>query len=384
MSGLIRSLLLIAVLGLSVTFVKAATIDGTPPTINSMSVTGTPLTPAQLTTLNNDILAAWTSIKNQINLDLAKYDNQDKLAKGFANANAYTTSAATTQGYQDYSLFSLTTGFMIGIQLPEFTVNRDYVEKIRYKIESDGDAYVGAGVGIAIVNAGINAGFIIPGLYVNLKYGYYSIDCGDINKELEGLLYKTTVAGIGLNQIILWPRSIVPGAAKWRGISICTGFYYNKTEAQMDIIKPLRTSPLTVPGFPAYTGALIIDPTFTLKINTTTMTVPLDITTSFQLFYILNFNLGAGVDFTYGKSDVILKAAGNVTTDIANDPDITADITPGNVRIDGGTKDKKPSPVNPKITTGIGFNFSVVKIDIPVTIYIDSGFAVGITAGVVW
>jgi hypothetical protein len=32
----------------------------------------------------------------------------------------------------------------------------------------------------------------------------------------------------------------------------------------------------------------------------------------------------------------------------------------------------------------LGFNFGPVKIDIPVTYYLASGFAVGLTAGFVW
>ena len=175
---------------------------------------------------------------------------------------------------------------------------------------------------------------------------------------------------------------------RWRGISIGTGFYYSKSETDIEILMDLDTAAITT-QIPGYTDenvsfALQLDPSFTLEIENTTMTIPLDITTSWQLLWVLNFNLGAGVDFTYGSSDIAIKAAGDITTNIADDSDITANVEPGYLVMQGGAKGVKPSLLNYRITTGIGFNFSILKIDIPIAVYLDSGFSAGLTAGIVW
>lgn len=363
MSGLIRFLFMIAVLCFSVNNVKAATVS------SQLPVTSDPL-------LNNDIQNAWNAILARPEIaEFNKYDNQDKLAKGFANANTYAVNAGTLDGYQDYSLFAFATGIMLSVQMPAFTVSKSYVENIRYKIEEDGDAYTGASAGISIINAGINAGFIYPGLYINLKYGYLSVKGDKINSNIEGLLYKTSIYGIGLNQIISWPRTVVPGILSWRGFCIGTGFYYSKTQTDIEILKSLIAEPVSGPY------SLILDPTFKIKINTSTMTVPVNINTSIKFFKIINFNIGTGVDFNYGYSEIKLKAAGSIRVD----PEPPTQTSPGYVTIEGGTKKKEPTTINPKVISGLGFNFGVVKIDIPVVVYyLEAGFSVGLSAGVVW
>ena len=67
--------------------------------------------------------------------DLAKFETLPDLAKGFGNANIYAAQAATHQGFQDYSIFAVTTGFMIGVQLPSSDLN--YYDDLDKKIEDE-------------------------------------------------------------------------------------------------------------------------------------------------------------------------------------------------------------------------------------------------------
>jgi hypothetical protein len=322
--------------------------------------------------LDAAINSAWGTVLNNVRDSLEKYDNQDKLPKGFANANTYTTNVATLQGYQDYSLFALMTGAMASIQTPAFTYDKSYIKNMRYTIERDGDLNLGLGLGIATVNAGLNAGFIIPGLYMNIKYSQIAINAENINSKMEGFTYKELLLGGGLNQLIFWPRT-VPGIFRWRGLSLGAGFYYSKTESALTILKTLITEP--VAGF-----NLIVDPSFKIQAISETMTAPLEISTAFVFFSVINFSLGTGVDFNFGHSKIKLKSAGTVTTDYTSPPD-----TPGYITIEGGSKEKKPTLVSPKVTAGIGLNISVVKIDIPFAVYyLDNGFSLGLSAGIVW
>lgn len=342
----------------------------------AVTVSGTAPQYGSNTTLNNAINAVWVDMLADVEAALAKYDNQEKLTKGFANANTYTTNVASLQGYQDYSIFALMTGAMVSLQAPAFTYNKDYLQDMRYKIERDGDAYLGVGAGVATVNAGINAGFILPGLYINLKYGQLAFNAKNINSELEGYTYKELLLGGGINQVIFWPRK-APGLFKWRGLSVSTGFYYSKTENAIKIIKSYITE--DVSG-----NTLTIDPSFKIQTISETMTVPFEISTAFVFFSFLNFSLGTGVDFNFGHSEIKLKSAGSVTTNYTP-VDSTDQYQDGNLIIDGGTKKQKPTLVNPKITAGIGFNLSIVKIDIPFAIYyLEAGFSIGLSAGVVW
>ncbi|NMB64484.1 MAG: hypothetical protein GYA16_06395, partial [Spirochaetes bacterium] len=59
-------------------------------------------------------------------------------------------------------------------------------------------------------------------------------------------------------------------------------------------------------------------------------------------------------------------------------------ITPGNLKVDGSTLGKKPKWARARVMTGIGFNVGPVKIDVPIIYYLDTGAAVGITAGFIW
>ncbi|MBN2401282.1 MAG: hypothetical protein JXN64_02680 [Spirochaetes bacterium] len=342
---------------------------------SAKAVTITTTLPSYSGAIDAAIAAAWAAMEAKAEAELSKYDNQKKLAEGFANANSFATSAAGLHSYQDYSLFGLMTGAMFSLQAPAFTYNKEYVERMRYKIERDGDANLGIGAGIATVNAGVNAGFIFPGLYINLKYGQIAANLDSLNSELEGFTYKELLLGGGITQIVFWPRTAIPGVLRWRGLSIGTGFYYSKTESSITILKSLITEP--------FSGSynLILDPSFKVQVKSETMTIPFDITTSFMLFYIVNLSLGTGVDFNLGHTEIDLKAAGSITTDYDGAPL----ISPGYVTIKGGTKEQEPRLVNPKITAGIGVNLSAVKIEIPIAVYyLDSGFSIGLSAGIVW
>ncbi|MBN2400916.1 MAG: hypothetical protein JXN64_00810, partial [Spirochaetes bacterium] len=124
--------------------------------------------------LNAVLASQFAVIMDEAFDELVKFSNQPDLAKGFANANAYTAQAATHQGYQDYSLFAVTTGIMVAAQLP--SSNKDYYDDLDEKIKDDGDLYAGVSAGLSIINFGLNAGFLYPGLYLNAKFGYFSND----------------------------------------------------------------------------------------------------------------------------------------------------------------------------------------------------------------
>jgi hypothetical protein len=383
MKCLLKILLCGLILFSSGSYVIAAVMTGTPPTVNRITISGTDyfIGSPEVTALQNAINSAYSTAEISANNELSKYHDQKDLAKGFGNANAYAAQAGTLQGYQDYDIFAVTTGIMIGAQLP--SSDKSYYDDIDKKVEEKGDLYAGVGLGVSLINVGVNAGFIYPGLYLNAKFGYFSN-----NSLVDNLSFKSTLIGIGANYTWIKSSSLLAGFLKWRGISFGTGFLYNRNEIDLKIeLDPIRQNIGNINIPPIVTGDVIIDPSFKLGVKSNIYTIPVDLTTSVRLLWFVNLNLGVGIDFTYGSTDIIAKANGSVSTDIPNPsvPTVSTDISPGTVSIEGSTKDKKPSWVRERITTGIGFNISVVKIDVPVIIYpFDSAFAVGVTAGVVW
>lgn len=300
---------------------------------------------------------------------LAKYKDQDKLARGFANANAYASQAATFQGYQNYSIFAISTGVMAGVQLP--SLSKSYYDDIDKKLENEGDLYAGVGAGAAFVNFGVNAGFITPGLYLSAKFGSFTVKPDDDSKV------KNTLVGVGINYNLVDGTGL-SGFFRWRGLSLGTGFLYNKSNVDYSVKVDKQIESFDAAG---YTGNLILDPTVNLGLDVTTYTIPLDIVTSFQMLWLLNLTFGAGVDFTFGNSDIVLSSNGNVDVEFSS---ASIAVTPGTVVIDGSTKNIKPSFVRPRLMTGIGFNFGPLKVDVPVYWYIATGAAVGVTVGIVW
>lgn len=299
---------------------------------------------------------------------LAKFENQTDLARGFANANAYSSHAGTIQGYQNYDLFFVSIGVMGGLQAP--SGDADYYNKdtIEDDLEADGDVHAGVALGVAI-NAGIHAKFIAYGLYLTGIFGRV-----DIGEEQDDYTFESTTIGGRINYALIQTHGILLGFLKWRGLSIGTGFIYQKAEASMLYEFDSITQATTVPGV-----SLVVDPSARFKFETTTYTVPVDIVTSFQLLWLFNITAGAGVDFVMGHTDLTLTSGGSINVTGTNET-----IIPGSITITGETDDVSPDRVRPKIMAGLGLQLGPVKIDMPVIYYPSAGAAIGLTAAFVW
>ncbi|TAL36585.1 MAG: hypothetical protein EPN93_07105 [Spirochaetes bacterium] len=350
---------------------NAAVISGTEPKISGTAFDAT---------INGFINSAFTSAIASANTTLAKYDKQNDLATGFANANIYSAHAGTLQGYQNYDLFAISTGVMLGAQAP--SVDPSYYDKIGQELEKKGDLYAGLSAGISFVNVGINAKFIMDDLYLNFKFGKVSW------KPVEELDVNNTLIGIGANYALIREHGMGWGFLKWRGLSLGTGLIYHKSEIVYDAKIDTQTQHFNtgdMGGGLYFQGDVVVDPTVAIGVTTYSYTIPVDVVTSVQLLWLLNLTLGAGVDFSYGKADIVLKSAGDVAVE-NTDTNIPGAYTflPGKVSIDGSTLGERPYFIRPKIMAGLGLNISVVKIDLQVIYYTMSGAAVGLTAGIVW
>lgn len=353
----------------------AATITGTAPQLQ-VNISGS-WYPVDVSTEFNQALT-------DANAELAKYKDQEQLAIGFANANAYSTSVATQQGYQNYSLFAITTGVMVAAQAP--TNNIDYYKsgKMEDDIKAKGDLYAGV-AGSAAINVGVNVGFLVPGLYVNAKFGKFNSAWVYDNDDFS---FNTFVVGAGITYSLFDEVGI--GLARWRGLTVGTGLMYQTTIVSYRVKLDSKYEHFSDNSSGSNVeGDVVVDPTFDITLDMYTLSVPFEINTAVQLLWLFNLNLGAGIDLVTGNSDLVLKAAADATVDniqVNSTPIKKSEyqVTPGNLTIDGQTLGKKPKLARARIMTGIGFNFGPVKIDVPIIYYLDSGAAIGVTAGIIW
>lgn len=377
---------------------QAIDVKGTAPTLTIKGTVDPSIRNAIETEMNKSLTAAFDKTIADANSNLAQFNEQKDLAKGFANANAYSMNSATLQGYQNYDLFAVSTGFMLGFQAP--STDMSYYSKILDEINEKGDLYAGLGLGVTFFNVGLNAGFIVPGLYLNAKYGGMAREFGDEFK------FDFSVMGVGANYKVFEPKSLI-GIVKWRGISVGSGFYYQgnhiETTLKGDSIAndinfrenvmntttdPTQKAALGVAmdslGFKEATpnATMSLLPKFTMGLDVTTITVPVDVTTAVSLLWgLLNVNAGFGFDLNFGSSEIILE--GNVDAPTKTPDANKATISTAKVTIDGSSDDG-PSFARTRFMTGVGLGLGPVKLDIPVYFYPASGMAFGVSAAVVW
>ena len=315
--------------------------------------------PAQAT-VESDIA---TAVAGQ----LGQYDNMPDLARGFGNANTYASHAATLRGYQGYEIFAIAVGSMLSVQAPSdapmfFTSLQDELDT--------GDVYAGVGGNPAVVQAGLNLGFIIDGLHIAFKFGKF--DYG-IDKSAYKVDYESNLFGVLLNYQLINEKAILSRILLWRGLSLESGFIYSNNIVSfykdIDALAPFTSAGYTVE----------VDPSIDLVLDTKTVVVPIEIYSSIRLLYILNIGVGGGVDYVpYGRTSFTLKSAGamKVTAPVAVD---------GTATIDAGTSDIVPDKYRPKLMINFGLSAGPVFIDVPATYYFtDNGYAVGLSAGMAW
>jgi len=314
------------------------------------------------------------------NSDLKTLGNQEKLATGFGNAVGYAARSASLDGYQGYDLFAFMYGNSISIQLPALSPSG--IEQIGDDIEEDKDADVGVGMSnsfnlgfnITLLKNMIGLDELLPNrLYVNIKYFSFSQDMDDYS-------FETKTFGFGINYQLIDNGGDRFSLFKWSGLSLGTGLLYNKNNIEMTYdMGDYESDPTTFLG-DDYTLGFTPETTFGLDISS--YVIPIDISTSARLLWIFNFTVGAGLDFTFGTSEIIAEA--NSDIELYRDGTEIDQATKGNAKIDAGTTGE-PTLANFRLTGGLGVCFGPLPVDVSLTWYpVTNGAALNISAGVVW
>jgi len=319
-------------------------------------------------------------IETELINELSKYSYVPDLARGFGNASTYSSHASTLRGYQGYSVFGISIGSMISVQAP----NGDplFFEDLADELE-DGDVYAGAGVSPMVIQAGLNLDFILDGLYLSFTFGKYDLN---YNKGDQKIDLNENIIGFNVAYQLLSDKSILANLLVWRGLSVQSGLLHYRNISTFYYELDTITNTATVTGPPAATVTYELDPSVDFEIETKGNVIPVEIYSAVRIFYILNIGVGGGFDYVVGgKTDITLKSAGDaaITDDglggASGYVGQTAKIT-----VDADTSGIDSDAFRAKILANIGLSMGPVFIDVPVSYYLDNGYAVGITAGCVW
>jgi hypothetical protein len=269
---------------------------------------------------------------------------------------------------------------MVSIQAP----NGDplFFEDLSDELE-DGDVYAGVGVAPMVIQAGMNLGFILDGLYLSFTFGKYNLNYDKDDSDIE---HDENIIGFNVAYQLLSDKSILANLLVWRGLTVQSGLLHYKNVSTFYYELDPIIDTVGVVGPPIATVTYDLDPSVDFEIETRGNIIPVEIYTAVRIFYVLNIGVGGGFDYVAGgKTDITLKSAGDA---VITDDGVgggsgyigqTAKIT-----VNAETKGIDSDQFRAKIMANLGFGIGPVFIDVPATFYLDNGYAIGITAGCVW
>jgi hypothetical protein len=314
----------------------------------------------------------FTDILNDINDEIEDIDaNPEKLIHGFADASTFSALGATQRAYGEYKLWAFTIGPMVGIRLPGSSFGNAVsdIQDMGNTLEEDGDIRAGLNIQGITGQFGLNTSqFLLDNLYLGVRFGYFNLT------SVENLEFETFHIGLTGNYQLLKGIKVVSGLFRWRGVNAGAGLIFQRTA--LGYTYQLDRHEARIPD----SGYLYVDPSIIFDMGINTFVIPLEVNTSAQLLWILNLNLGLGVDVAFGENTTTLGISGVVTGDAASG--ITK---PGYLTVDAGGS-MGPTIFNPKLMANLGFTFGPVVIDVPVSYYFvgGPGLSAGITLGAVW
>jgi len=340
-----------------------------------------------------------TELKNDP--DIARYSNQPLLAEGFANAGATAVHLGTQRSFIDYRRFAFVIGTGAAVSAPSADPSKAI--EAAEGIEDDGDVYAGAAFQPISASFGLNLSRWVNGLRANAKIGYANISDGTIE---DGVSFESISVGVGATYQLVQPRALPAGIIRWRGVSVGTGVNYqrNKTDLEFEAndagFEATETLTFGDVGFTQAQldasgtglndtdsfGTLLVEPTLVASIESRTFAIPLEVNTGVRFLYLLEFNVGAGVDLVFGESEVSVGSETDVLFQPSSQAAPYVSSSPGRANL-GIKTTSDPQLLRPRVTAGLGANLGPVKLDIPLMYYFDSegpGAMVGVNLGIVW
>lgn len=348
----------------------------TAPVVTSLTISGTTYTGSALSALNGDIASNFLSIQNSLNSTyFSQLHDMTDLSRGFANANTAAFDNASLLGYQTYDLFGVMVGMNLTMAVP--SLDPTQATAALNNVASTGDVYAGTSTGGAAAQLGVNLSGFVPGLYGTVKAGFVP------SLKINSASFEQGMFGVGVNYTLVPQYDFFYGFLKWRGVSVGTGVTVTGTSTSVDI--PIRdySTPISasVGGNTVSGTASTSNTVARLLVTDSSVVVPVEIMSSLQALWFLNFGLGVGCDLAFSGSQIKLSGDSDlVISGISN-----ATVTPGSMKVAATDSNAIGDIFVPRIAASVGLDATVFKLDIPMSFYpVSKAFSIGFSGGVVW
>ncbi len=340
------------------------------------------LSPGFIDSFNDEIAQALGDLEDDIDDEISRYYNLPKLAQGVANAGAAATHIGTQRSFIDYRRFAFVIGGGVTASLPG--TDLEMIDEIVDRLEDedeDADVYFGAAAQPIVVSLGFRPRFISDRLYMNAKFGWADIPAGTVADEVA---YNSMSAGLLANYRLVESRGAPLGLVRWRGISVGSGVVYQRSELTIDLeFDDVSEEVRYEEGADALELNMTLEPILSATVKSSSVVVPLEATTGLRVLWVLDLNVGGGVDLAFGNSEVTL----DIDSPVILDGEEQITFEDGSVRVNAGTKGDGPQLVRPRLTAGAGVNLGPVRLDVPLMYYFDddgNSFMAGVNLGIVW
>ncbi|HEX4924448.1 MAG TPA: hypothetical protein VFV50_10190, partial [Bdellovibrionales bacterium] len=140
---------------------------------------------------------------------------------------------------------------------------------------------------------------------------YFGLFTFDYSKDVTTFRFGS--ASLYFQYRLLEPSSIWAGALKWNGLNFGTGLRYVNLRVNISqpVSESVTESTTSMPGNPDITATY--NGTVNAGAEVTALTMPLEVSVSARVAYVLTFFGGLGTDITIGKAKSIASLNGPVT-----------------------------------------------------------------------
>jgi hypothetical protein len=170
--------------------------------------------------------------------------------------------------------------------------------------------------------------------------------------ELRGGI---TSAGLHAQYRLIQPQepSVATDVLRWTGLDITSGLELTRWSLGME---DSITTDFVVDGS-AGSAMMVLDSTGTFDVQSTAMTLPVELTTGIRIAMLVSMYVGAAVDFTASSGSLSANLTGNLMRDDGS--------SVGTTKITGGG-DSSGSPVAARILAGVQLNLWKLKVYVQV------------------
>jgi hypothetical protein len=325
--------------------------------------------------INNAIQNMFSEMLNNAQSNLSNIGNMPILLKSMASANTYVSSTATQINYHGYDSFAITLGFSVA------GVGHDSISENKI-INGNGDTKAGWAIQPWAVQIGLNAGFLLDGLYF----------AGKLGKTKDSLTYGI-LANYELIKELLIKKLPHFESLSWRGFRLGSGIIYQQNKINDTFNTSIQYSSTTVDD---HTLRMLMKPNFLMQINSNAIVIPIEISTAIAMnistdeLMAVNevssvlacvISAGAGVDVNYGSVEFDVKSKSLFMVEV-NETPLGTTVNPGKINVHANIKKQRPYYLAPKIMLGMSYKMGNFVIDFPFSFYFPNyGVNFGMTIG---